>query len=240
MTTPVVERPLAAPSPLAVRRPRRRWLRIALVLLGVLALAGAVWAVWFSSLLAAAQVRVVGVEGARSDAVLAAAAIPVGMPLARIDTAPAERAVRQLPWVLDAEVRRGWPSEIVVAVTARVPIAVVVTATGRSGVDAEGAVFPAAGGLPKGLPTVTAEGVGLTASMAALATLPPDLARKVVSVSATTRDDVELTLRSGDVVRWGSADQPELKAEVLRALMERKADVYDVAAPEVPTTFRAR
>lgn len=240
MTTSVVERPVVPDPALGARRPRRRWLRVVLVLMAILVIASAVWAVWFSSLLAATGVRVVGVEGARADAALAAAAIPVGMPLARIDTAPAERAVRALPWVLDADVRRGWPGEIVVAVTPRTPIAVIVAASGRSGVDSEGVVFPAAGALPKGLPTVTAEGVGLTASMAALATLPADLARRVVSVSATTRDDIELTLRSGDVVRWGSADQPELKAEVLRALMQRKADVYDVAAPEVPTTFRAR
>lgn len=240
MTTPVVERPVVPAPALETRRPRRRWLRPVLVLIAILVIASSVWAVWFSSLLAASGARVVGVEGGRADAVLAAAAIPVGMPLARIDTAPAERAVRALPWVLDADVRRGWPSEIVVAVTPRIPIAVIVAGSGRSGVDAEGVVFPAAGALPKGLPTVSAEGVGLAASMAALATLPADLARKVVSVSATTRDDIELTLRSGDVVRWGSADQPELKAEVLRALMQRKADVYDVAAPEVPTTFRAR
>jgi cell division protein FtsQ len=210
-----------------------------LVVLAAAAVAGCVWMVWFSSVFAASAVRVVGVEGGRADDVLAAAAVPVGMPLARIDTAPAERAVRELPWVLAAEVRRGWPSEIVVAVTPRVPIATIVDGTGRSGVDAEGAVF-AAGPLPKGLPSVTAEGVGLTAAMASLATLPPDLARRVVSVSATTRDDVEFTLRSGDVVRWGSADQPELKAQVLRALMKRRADIYDVAAPEVPTRFRAR
>jgi cell division protein FtsQ len=239
MTAPTVERPTAPTEVLAPRR-HRRWLRIALVLIAVIVVGAAVWAVWFSSLLAASGVRVVGVDGARAEAALAAAAVPVGVPLARIDTAPAERAVRALPWVLDAEVRRGWPSEIVLAVTARVPIAVIVDGSGRSGVDAEGVVFPVAGAMPKGLPTVTAEGVGLTASMAALATLPADLARRVVSVSASTRDDVELTLRSGDLVRWGSADQPELKAEVLRALMQRRADVYDVAAPEVPTTFRAR
>jgi cell division protein FtsQ len=239
MTAPTVERPVA-PAPVLAPRRRRRWLRIGLVVL-VAALAGAaVWAVWFSTLLAAGQVRVVGVEGTRSDAVLAAAAVPVGMPLARVDTARAERAVLGLPWVLDAEVRRGWPSEIVVAVTARVPIAAIGVGAGRSGVDAEGVVFPVAGALPKGLPTVTAEGVALTEAMAALATLPSDLARRVVSVSATTRDDIELTLRSGDRVRWGSADQPEVKAQVLRALMNRRADVYDVAAPELPTTFRAR
>jgi cell division protein FtsQ len=243
MTAPVVEH-AASPSPapaavLAQGRPRRRWLRPVLVLLTVAIGAACVWAIWFSSVFAATDVRVVGVEGGRADAVLAAAAVPVGMPLARIDTAPAQRAVRALPWVLDAEVRRGWPSEIVIAVTAREPIAAIVDGSGRSGVDAEGVVF-AAGPLPKGLPTVTASGVGLTAAMAALASLPPDLARRVVSVAATTRDDVEFTLRSGDVVRWGSADQPELKAEVLRALMGRRADIYDVAAPEVPTTFRAR
>ena len=64
--------------------------------------------------------------------------------------------------------------------------------------------------------------------------------RQVDWRAATGHDDIELTLRSGDRVRWGSADQPEVKAQVLRALMNRKADVYDVAAPELPTTFRAR
>lgn len=242
MTAPVVDRPVTVAPVLTTRRPRRRLLRVSLVLVVVAAAAAAVWAIWFSSLLAAEQVRVVGVDVARSDAALAAAAIPVGVPLARIDTAAAERAVLGLPWVLDAEVRRGWPAEVVVAVTAREPIAVLTSGdgTGRSGVDAEGIAFPVAGPFPKGLPTVQATGVGLTEAMAALATLPPDLARRVVSVSATTRDDVELRLRSGDLVRWGSADQPEYKAEVLRALMNRKADVYDVAAPELPTTFRAR
>jgi cell division septal protein FtsQ len=240
MTAPTVDRPVVSAPVLAPGRRRRRWLRFAVIAVAVVVVGAVVWAVWFSTLLAAAQVRVVGVEGARTDAVLAAAAVPVGVPLARVDTARAERAVLGLPWVLDAEVRRGWPSEIVVAVSARVPIAAIGVGPGRSGVDAEGVVFPVAGALPKGLPTVTAEGVALTEAMAALATLPPDLARKVVSVSATTRDDIELTLRSGDRVRWGSSDQPEVKATVLRALMNRKADIYDVAAPELPTTFRAR
>jgi cell division protein FtsQ len=71
-----------------------------------------------------------------------------------------------------------------------------------------------------------------------LQSLPPDLRDRVVSLSATTRDDVDLILRSGDEVRWGSADQAEMKAEVLRVLLKRKADMYDVSAPELPTTFR--
>ncbi len=221
--------------------------------------AAAVWAVWFSSLLAAQDVRVVGIEGARADAVLAAAAVPLGQPLARIDTQRAEESVRELPWVSSVEVRRGWPSEIVVAVTERVPVAIVIS-TGapstagssfagaavapavRRAVDAEGVVFEPLGALPKGLPRVTASGAALAETMAVLDSLPADLSRRVVSAEATTRDDVLLRLRSGDQVRWGSAEQPEFKAEVLRVLLDsrRRADLYDVSAPEMPTTFRSR
>ena len=74
--------------------------------------------------------------------------------------------------------------------------------------------------------------------MAVLAALPADISARLVSISATTRDDVALTLRSGALVRWGSAQQPEFKAEVLRALLRHKRAVYDVSAPELPTTFR--
>jgi cell division protein FtsQ len=51
---------------------------------------------------------------------------------------------------------------------------------------------------------------------------------------------VEFTLRSGAVVRWGSQDQADFKADVLRALLRDKQDLYDVSAPELPTTFRTR
>lgn len=236
MTAPVVERAQPDVVDLSDRGPRRRRrIRIALIVLLVIAAVAVVWAVWFSSLFAARQVRVVGVDGARADQVLTAAAVPVGVPLVQLDAGRAERAVLALDWVKEAEVRRGWPSEVVVAVTPRIPLAVV--GSGRA-VDADGMVFDAAGAATKGLPRVDAQGPALVEAMAVLATLPDDLARKVVSVSATTKDDVALRLRSGHLVRWGSADQAAFKAEVLGALMTRKAEVYDVSAPELPTTFK--
>ena len=245
MSAPTVERDAPVVTELRVGRSRRRLVRVLLVALLVALAAAAAWAVWFSSLLAVREVRAVGVEGARADAVLAAAAVPVGEPLARVDTGRAERAVLALDWVADVEVRRGWPTEVVVAVTAREPVAVLAAGSapaagaGRQAVDATGVVFEALGGT-RGLPRVSAEGPALAEAMAVLAALPRDLSRRVVSVSAGTRDDVALTLRSGDLVRWGSAERGDVKAEVLRALLTRKADVYDVSAPELPTTFRSR
>jgi hypothetical protein len=37
-------------------------------------------------------------------------------------------------------------------------------------------------------------------------------------------------------VRWGSAADSALKSTVLVALLQTKALVYDVSAPDVPTT----
>jgi cell division protein FtsQ len=239
VSAPTIDRPVAVD--LTDRRPRRRRrLRLLAVVMGILLIAGACWLVWFSSVLSVKDVRVVGVEDARAEAALQAAGVPRGVPLATVDTESARQAVLGLDWVESVDVRRGWPNEVVVAVTARVPIAVLAGAGDQQAVDATGRIFTPAGATAKGLPKVRAKDVGLEAAMSVLATLPDDLLRRVVSLSATTRDDVDLTLRSGDVVRWGSADQAEFKAQVLRAVMKRKADVYDVSAPELPTTFRAR
>lgn len=216
---------------------RRRLRRAALIVLAVVLVAATAWLVWFSSVLAVKQVRVSGVSGPQATSVLMAADIPVGVPLARIDAAGAQAAVLRVPWVASAEVRRGWPNEVVIAVAPRTAIAV--DSATRRGIDPTGAVFDTNEPLPKSMPEVTATGAGLTTAMAVLAGLPADLAGKVESVSATTRDDVDLALRSGATVHWGSADQAEFKARVLRALLKHKRDVYDVTAPELPTTFRA-
>jgi cell division protein FtsQ len=237
-------RPVADPEPTPLRprggRRRRRWLRVLLVVLVAGLVVFGAWAVWFSPWLTVQRIEVVGVGGERADTARAAAAVALGVPLARVDTGRSEEAVRALPWVESVEVRRGWPTQVVIAVSARTPVAVVSGVGERSAVDAEGAVFEVTGSLPAGLPRVEAEGPALTAAVEVLGQLPADLARRVRAVTATTRDDVTLQLRSGDQVRWGSSEQAEFKAEVLRALLNRKAEVYDVSAPELPTTFRPR
>lgn len=218
------------------RRRRRRRILV-LVLLGLLT-AGVVWLVWFSSVLSVREVRVVGVEDDRAAEVLAVAAVPTGVQLARIDAGAAEQRVRDLPWVASAEVRRGWPTEAVIAVTAREPVAVMESDPRHLAVDAEGVVFELDRGMPDGLTRIRAEGAALETAVAVLVALPEDVRSRVVTIVATTRDDVDLLLRSGAEVRWGNAEQSEMKAEVLRALLRRKADLYDVSAPELPTTFR--
>lgn len=222
------------------RRPRlsRCQRRVLLVVTAALLAIVVVWLVWFSSVLSVREVRVAGVEGPRASEVLAVAGVPVGVPLARLDVTSAEQRVRELPWVASVEIRRGWPSEAVVAVEPRVPVAALESDPRLSAVDASGVVFTAAEPLPRRFPRLRAEGPALEAAVAVLQSLPPDIRDRVVTVAATTRDDVDLFLRSGDEVRWGSADQAEVKADVLRALLKRKADMYDVSAPELPTTFR--
>ncbi|MHB1067114.1 MAG: cell division protein FtsQ/DivIB [Candidatus Nanopelagicales bacterium] len=238
MSAPTIDKPLATVD-FRDRSGRRRRLLRALVILLIVGLSAAMlWVVGFSPVLAAKEVRVVGVEGVAADQVRSVAAIPVGVPLARVDTGRAQAEVLALPWVATAEIRRGWPSEVVIAVEARVAIAAV--AGTADAVDASGAVFTPLGPLDSALPRVRATGVGLATAMAVLSGLPDGLAKRVATVTATTRDDVELTLRSGALVRWGSADQGAFKAGVLRALLRDNVDMYDVSAPELPTTFRFR
>ena len=49
---------------------------------------------------------------------------------------------------------------------------------------------------------------------------------------------VTLRLTRDRTVVWGSPERGDRKATVLTALMSRRADVYDVSAPDAPTTRR--
>ncbi|MFA7323704.1 MAG: FtsQ-type POTRA domain-containing protein [Candidatus Nanopelagicales bacterium] len=231
MTDPVVD--------LDARRaqePRRRLRMLAVVFVVVAAIAVG-WMVWFSSLLTADAVSVVGVQGASATQVEDAAQVPLGVPLAQLDAQAIEDRLAPITWIDQVEVRRGWPHDVVIAVTPRTPIAL---APDGSGVDASGVVFTPIAPVANPLPSVKGTGVGLVAAMGVLTSLPADLRQKVDLLSATTRDNVELRLKSGARVRWGSVEQAELKAQVIRALLRRKAKIYDVSAPELPTTFKEK
>lgn len=218
---------------------RKKWWMIGTVFVFIAIVAFAVWAVWFSSLFAVKEVRAVSTDGSQltqeqMDQIVATAAIDVGQPLAVVSTDEAAQKVSSLTWVSQVEVRRGWPSEVVVAVTGRTPIAKVDVDSKVEAVDSAGVVFPHSN--LRNLPEIDAEGEALLESVKVLTALPEKLRKKVTSISATSIDDVELTLRSGAVVRWGSSEEPDFKAQVLEALLNRRASIYDVSAPELPTT----
>ncbi|MDP2013276.1 MAG: FtsQ-type POTRA domain-containing protein, partial [Actinomycetota bacterium] len=231
MTPPVVELDRHR-----ARGPRRR-LRVIIGIFVALALLALAWMIWFSSLLTADSVTVVGVDGAAAREVHNTASVPLGVPLAQLDTDAIAQHLSTIGWIDHIDVRRGWPHEVVIAVTPRTAIA---TRSDGTVVDAAGVAFTPVAVVPSGLPIVHAEDLGLVAAMGVLTSLPDDIRQKVVSLKATTRDDVALTLKSSAIVRWGSIEQAELKAQVTRALLKRKATIYDVSAPELPTTFKEK
>ncbi len=234
------------------REQRRRRLRLLAISAGVVAIVAAVWAVLFSSLFAVRDVDVVGLSEesslAGSAQVITAAAIPVGEPIAGLDTTGAQERVSALPWVEEVEVRRAWPDSVVLAVTERTPVAVVESPDPfdpdgeplRQGVDESGVVFDPPGGLWLTDPVIRGEARAIPEAVAVVASIPADIERRVRDVQAVSPDDIRLRLGNDAIVRWGNADEPEFKAEVLTALLPRRAKGYDVSAPRLPTTFDER
>jgi cell division protein FtsQ len=247
----VTERP--APDATAVRSRRafarrqwaRRWLTWKYVLLGLLlagALVGTVWLVWFSSYLSVRSVEVSGADRLGNDAVLAAAEVPDGEPLARVDIATVQARVQALADVRSAEVTRTWPDTITIAVQERTPVAVVEIGGRLRGLDVEGVVFRDYRSVPDGLPRVeTPVDTGRDALLEAarvVSALPADLTRQVDHVEVATVDQISLELRDDRTVLWGSAEESGAKAEVLTALLEQPGTTYDVSVPGQPTVRR--
>ncbi len=219
---------------------QRRWRVV--VIMAVLALVGcAVWAVWFSSLLSVQRVSVIGLstegELVGGQEVRSAASIALGTPIAQLDTNAAQGRIAQLPWVDTVEVRRAWPNDIVIAVSERIPIAVLEDEDVKRGIDARGNVFDPPGGLWLTDPVIRGQEDSIVEAVDVVSSLPDDLLRRVRVIQAVSVDDIRLELGNESIVRWGNADEAEFKAEVLRSLLPRRAASYDVSAPSLPATF---
>lgn len=223
------------------RRGRMPWVVVALL---VLVAAGLVWLVGYSSVLAVSAVDVRGVHGVSRQAVLSAADVPHGEPLARIDTAAIADRVKQLTAVADARVSRAWPHKVVITVTERIAVAAVTDGSSFQLVDATGVAFKTVPKRPADLPVALVTGsrreVTIRSVVTVSAALPTELRARVRSITAGSPDSITLQLdgegKHGVKVVWGSAENSPRKVEVLAALMHRKAKVYDVSAPDLPVT----
>ncbi|MCY4727478.1 FtsQ-type POTRA domain-containing protein [Nocardioides sp. STR2] len=227
----------------ARRQWARRWLslRYVLALLLVLALLGtSVYLVFFSATLQVKRVEVVGNSLLSDGRIREVADVPVGEQLALVDLDRADARVGSLAEVQSVDVTRTWPDAVRIAVVERTAVAVVELAGRLRGLDPDGVVFRDYKTVPKGMPRVRpGAGAGTDALREAatvVSALPDDLVTRVDHVEVATVDQITLVMRDQRQVLWGSAEESELKAQVVdKLLAAQKAPFYDVSVPGNPT-----
>lgn len=221
-----------------VRQRRRRvigWSVGGGLLLLVVAL---VYAGWFSPWLTAQRVEVHGTSLLTPDEVVQAAEVKMGVPLLSQDLAAVRGRVAALPEVRDVTVGTQFPETVVIDVTERVVVYQRARDGGVDWVDSDGVVFRHTDD-PTGVIQVETDtdDQRLLADVATVVlALPDDVSAKVRSFQADAVDQIEFHISGGRTVVWGSADESDLKAQVLTALLTVDASVYDVSAPLHPTT----
>ncbi|WP_320538007.1 cell division protein FtsQ/DivIB [Pseudarthrobacter sp. IC2-21] len=236
---------LVFPEPPAKRR-RRHLLVAAGTVLGLVAalLAAAI----FSPMLAVGTISVTGTKLVTSDQVQAALEPLKGKPLPQISDDEVSSMLKSLVQIKSVSSQARPPSELVVHVLERTPVALVKQGEQYQLVDVDGVVLaattdPASVSLPVidgGAGTIGKDLFQATAEV--LGALPPDVLSKLSNASAQSVDAVELKLVDGQTIIWGNAGEKELKAKVLAALLKVPADpknpvrVYDVSAPRHPVT----
>jgi cell division protein FtsQ len=190
-----------------------------------------------TGLLAVRTVEVTGSTIAGADQVRSTAAVVLGTPLARVDTRAVADRVKALPSVADVDVRRSWPSTLVIAVTERQPVAAVKVSAGFAVLDGSGVLFETVAAPPTGavLLAVARPGPADAATLAGLtviSALTPQLRRVVRQVDVASLDGITLELIDGRVIVWGDAEQSTKKAQVATLLLGRAHQRLDVSAPD--------
>jgi cell division protein FtsQ len=228
--------------------PRMGWKAAFFGLAAVAIVAGVAWALLGSRFLVVRSVRVTGAGPLVSRAqVLAAAQIPSGLPLIRVNTSAVAHRVGAIRQVQSAQVSRDWPDTVVISVRLRTPVFAAAVPGGYALVDAFGVDVRDSARRPRGFPLLKlATGAGGVASLrgspvtraaaAVLRELPPQIARQVRVVRAATPSDVSLQLADAAVIVWGDTSRPGEKAKELTLLMRTHARRYDVSAPGTAVT----
>ncbi len=219
------------------RRRRAIWLgSIAAVVLVALGSVGAA----YSPLFAVETITVAGAEQLDTAAVSDALSSQLGTPLPLVDESAIKAALVAFPLVESYTVEARPPHDLIVRVVERTPIGVIASPAGFTLVDAAGVALSTTQTPAPGRPVL--EITGGTASEAfeavghVLRSLPGTIMSQVTAASATTPNDVTLTLGgTGTEIVWGNADESSNKSVALAAAMQsRPPDTvsrYDVSSP---------
>jgi cell division protein FtsQ len=236
---------LAFPEPRG-RRLKRNIMIAACTVMAVVA--GLLAAAVYSPLLAVGTISVSGTRLLTTNQVQTALEPLQGRPLPQVSDEEVSRLLEPLIQIKSVSTEARPPSELVVEVQERVPVALVKQGEQYQLVDVEGVQLAAtADPASVSLPVIDggAGAIGkdlFQATAAVLGALPPEVLARLSNASAQSVDAVELKLVDGQTIIWGNAGEKELKAKVLEALLKAPSDpknpvrVYDVSVPLHPVT----
>jgi cell division protein FtsQ len=183
---------------------------------------------------------VVGTSQLEASTVEAALSEQIGRPLPLVDSSEVKAALVAFPLVESYTLEARPPHDLVVRIVERTPIGTVTSAAGFTLVDAAGVALSTTPERPDGYPEITVPGgvtsKAFTAVGTVYRTLPEGIRAHVTAMSATTPNDVTLTLGGTDTdIVWGDASQSSRKALVLQSIMRSQppedVSVYDVSSP---------
>lgn len=224
-----------------VRQRRRRALWLGAAASVVLLALGTVGAA-YSPLFGVERISVVGAQRLAAEDIAAALAGQLGTPLPLVDESAVKAQLVAFPLIETYALEARPPHELVVRIVERTPIGLIETRAGYTLVDAAGVALSTAATPSPGTPLLTiAGGVdsdAFTAAGQVMRTLPDDIRAQVTEVTASTPDDVTLSLGgTNSQVVWGSAENSADKALNLAKMMAARppADVvtYDVSSSDV-------
>jgi len=223
------------------RSRRQRITRLTIVAILVTVIAVLSVAV-FSPILALRTIRVDGASAVSASAVRTALSNQVGTPIALLDDGEIRRDLGRFVLIRSYVTEVVPPNTLIVRIVERQAIGVIKSGSGYNQVDPAGVVLKRSA-TPDGLPVIDigSARVGSTAFAAAvkvLLAMPASVFREIGSISATTLDNVSLTLNgSNHTVLWGSSSQSDLKAEALSRILALPAcasePIINVTAPLV-------
>lgn len=217
------------------RRRRMRWLA---GVGAVLALVAGCVAAAYSPLFAVERITVAGASALDPVAVETALAGQLGTPLALVDDGAIKAALTAFPLIETYALEARPPHDLTVRIVERTPVGVVASDAGFTLIDAAGVALATTAGRPDGQPVLEIAGgvdsAAFASAAAVVRSVPAGIRDQLVSVSATTGDDVTVRLASGATVVWGSAEQSPYKAVVLEKTMAVHPDAgrYDVSSPD--------
>ena len=194
---------------------------------------------YFTPIMAARNIVVVGLGAVTQDEVIAAAAVSPGTPLLQVDTDAVAERVAAIRRVASARVQRQYPSTLRVTVVERVPVVVKDYPDGPHLFDKDGVDFATAP-PPAGVPYLDTDHPGPSdpptkAALQVMTALRPEVAGLVGRIAAPSVASITLTLIDGRTVVWGTTDRTEEKAVKLGALLTQPGQTYDLSSPDLPT-----